>query len=677
MSHFTAKKSVVANEILLAIDGGGTKTEVVAFCRDGTVLTQLFLPASLNPNGAEVPMAEVLGEVFQRLSVRISMPAVSAVVVGVAGGEHASVQAQVQDLLGAQFSDAVRVHVIHDAVAALWSGLAHVPGLVLIAGTGSVAFGLDAQGQPFRVGGWGYLIGDDGGGYDLGKRALRAVTDQFDGVGPHTILTERILSSWAVATVPDLVPLIYQPGKSRIASLARLVCEATRDGDAVARGIVSDVAESAAVLLKNVVRIAIQQHELTLPLPVVLVGGLWQSPEMKAAFDAHLSALGLAPQLQVLVPNLPPVFGAARFLLQAIAAPTDAEGMAAFEANFTASFQAVETVDFTAASQLLQREAGEVDRSAKVGESSAQWSGLDLSALGTEAGDPTLRDLDTWDSLAIVRLIARSNQDAVGAVAVEAGRIAAAIDAIYPRIAAGGRLFYVGAGTSGRLGVLDASECPPTFGVPQEMVQGVIAGGESALTVSAEGAEDVEVQGGADLLARGLTSADVVVAIAASGRTPYCIGALQAAADVGALTVSVACNRAAPMSAWAEHSIEVATGAEVVAGSTRMKAGTAQKVVLNMLTTTVMIRLGKVFNGQMVDMVPSNHKLKLRARRIVMLAGVVASEAEAAALLEQARGNIKAAIVMAQTGVSYATALQLLVDHNGHVRAIISAHNEK
>lgn len=667
----------VASGILLAIDGGGTKTEVVAFRHDGTVLAHLLLARSLNPNGAESTMAEVFDAVFERLDARIAMSAVSALVVSLAGGEHAHVRAQVQELLRVHFSDAVRVHVMHDALAALWSGLAQVPGLVLIAGTGSVAYGLDAQGQSFRVGGWGYLIGDEGGGYDLGQRALRAVTAQYDGVGPSTVLTEQILSSWAVATVPYLVPLIYQQGKSRIAALAGLVCTAASDGDAVAQEIVSEVAQSAAVLLRDALVIARQQHGLGLPLPVVLAGGLWRAPEMRAAFDAHLSTLGLATQLQLILPELPPVFGAARCLLRILA---DATRLADFEANFIASFSAVQGGDSSAPCQTQQPETSEISEANELieaNESVVQSSGLDLSALATEAGDPALRDIDTWDSPAIVALIAQSNQAAVGAVAAEAESIAAAIDAIYPRMAAGGRLFYVGAGTSGRLGVLDASECPPTFGVPQELVQGVIAGGESALTVSAEGAEDVEAQGGVDLLARGLTQADVVVAIAASGRTPYCIGALKAAADVGALTVSVVCNKAAPMSAWAQHPIEVATGSEVVAGSTRMKAGTAQKVVLNMLTTTVMIRLGKVFNGQMVDMIPSNHKLKLRARRIVMRAGGVASEEDAAALLVRAQGNMKAAIVMAQTGVTYAVALQLLADLQGHVRAAISAHHEQ
>jgi N-acetylmuramic acid 6-phosphate etherase len=296
-----------------------------------------------------------------------------------------------------------------------------------------------------------------------------------------------------------------------------------------------------------------------------------------------------------------------------------------------------------------------------------------LGALGTEGNNPEMCDLDTLDSLAIVKLIAESNQAAVAAVVAEAESIAAAIDAIYARFVVGGRLFYVGAGTSGRLGVLDASECPPTFGVPFEQVQGVIAGGESALIYPAEGAEDDESQGGVDLFARGFTKSDAVVAIAASGRTPYCVGALKAAQRVGALTVSLSCNKGAVLSDWAEYPIEVVTGAEIIAGSTRMKAGTAQKIVLNMLTTTAMIRMGKVFGGQMVDMVASNHKLKIRARRIVMQAGALSSEDAAGALLDQAKGSIKAAIVMAHTGVTCGVAEQLLEAQDGNVRKAIHA----
>jgi N-acetylmuramic acid 6-phosphate etherase len=300
-----------------------------------------------------------------------------------------------------------------------------------------------------------------------------------------------------------------------------------------------------------------------------------------------------------------------------------------------------------------------------------------IGALATESRNPAMSELDTLEPLAIVQLIATSNQEAITAVAAEAESIASAIEAMVPRMVEGGRLFYVGAGTSGRLGVLDASECPPTFGVPLEKVQGVIAGGYDALVYPSEGAEDDEPQGGEDLRKRGLTGKDIVVAIAASGRTPYCIGALKAAGAIGALTVAVSCNKAARLSGFAEYPIEIATGAEVIAGSTRLKAGTAQKVVLNMITTTVMIRMGKVFGDQMVDMIPSNQKLKIRARRMVMEAGGLTSEAAAATLLDRAEGNTKAAIVMAHCDVELEVAKRLLEDNESNVRKAIKRQHDE
>ncbi|MFQ3225743.1 MAG: N-acetylmuramic acid 6-phosphate etherase [Lentimonas sp.] len=299
-----------------------------------------------------------------------------------------------------------------------------------------------------------------------------------------------------------------------------------------------------------------------------------------------------------------------------------------------------------------------------------------LDGLGTESRDPALRGLDAMDSLSIVNLIADTSAQAVAAVRAEATSIAVAIEAVSARLGAGGRLFYVGAGTSGRLGVLDASECPPTFGVSAEMIQGVIAGGEGALVRSVEGAEDDASQGAEALRVRGVNSGDAVMAIAASGRTPYCIGALREARSVGALTVSLSCNKGAALSEFADYPIEVATGAEVIAGSTRMKAGTAQKIVLNMMTTTAMIQIGKVYEGQMVDMAASNEKLRARACRIVMQTTDLTTEAEAESLLQQAGGSIKAAIVMTRAGVSCEAAERLLGAVSGNVRAALASVTE-
>ena len=233
--------------------------------------------------------------------------------------------------------------------------------------------------------------------------------------------------------------------------------------------------------------------------------------------------------------------------------------------------------------------------------------------------------------------------------------VAEAIDRTVQALLRGGRLFYVGAGTSGRLGLLDAAECPPTFNVPADTVQGVIAGGFDAFQRSQEGAEDSAEAAEADLKGRGLHAHDVVLGVAASGRTPYVLGALAYARSVGAITVSVSCNPGPLAAAYSDVTIAMDTGPEVIAGSTRLKAGTAQKLVLNMISTGTMVRLGKTYLNLMVDMRATNRKLLARARRVVSQAAAI-GEDRAEALLEQAGGEVKVAIVMGRLGLDRAEA---------------------
>lgn len=248
--------------------------------------------------------------------------------------------------------------------------------------------------------------------------------------------------------------------------------------------------------------------------------------------------------------------------------------------------------------------------------------------------------------------------------------IARLVDATYEALKNGGRLFYVGAGTSGRLGILDASECPPTFGVSYDLVQGVIAGGEKALLKAQEGMEDLPEEGEKDLLARGLTEKDVVIGIAASGRTPYVIGALNYAKKKGALTGSISNVSQAELTNVVDIGVEVVTGAEAVTGSTRLKAGTAQKMVLNMISTGVMIKLGKVYQNYMVDLNPTNEKLVTRAKNMIQeITGV--NEMRANNLYQAANGHVKTAIVMELAQVTFNQAQKLLQASNGHVAKAI------
>lgn len=270
---------------------------------------------------------------------------------------------------------------------------------------------------------------------------------------------------------------------------------------------------------------------------------------------------------------------------------------------------------------------------------------MKLEELLTEQANPASARIDEVSTLEMVRII--NEEDKKVALAVEAAlpSVARAIEAIVERMEAGGRLFYTGAGTSGRLGVLDASECPPTYNVPPELVQGFIAGGDGALRKAVEGAEDSRELGAREMLGRGFGPGDVLCGIAASGRTPYVLGAVAKAREIGALTVGVSCSPESELSKAVEMAIEVLPGAEVVRGSTRMKAGTATKMVLNMLSTGAMIRLGYVYGNLMVNVQPTNEKLVDRAVRIVMQAVGVGRE-EAEGLFAASGRVVRTAIVM-------------------------------
>lgn len=316
-------------------------------------------------------------------------------------------------------------------------------------------------------------------------------------------------------------------------------------------------------------------------------------------------------------------------------------------------------------------ETGE-DRAPAWQKASSARTDAPRAAYFTEARNPATEYIDSLSTLDMVTAINREDQRVADAVGEQLEAIAQAIDAIAARMAQGGRLIYIGAGTSGRLGVLDASECPPTFSSPPGQVLGIIAGGSSALTDSAEGAEDDTEAGAADLLGVNLTASDSVVGIAASGRTPYVIGALRAARDRGALTVAIACNAPSEIGALADINIPLLVGPEVITGSTRLKAGSAQKMALNMLSTGVMIRLGKTYGNLMVDVQPTNVKLRERARRIVEMAAGVSAD-EAARALERCGGETKTAIVCLLRDVEPETARTLLRAAGGRVRGAVSA----
>jgi N-acetylmuramic acid 6-phosphate etherase len=290
----------------------------------------------------------------------------------------------------------------------------------------------------------------------------------------------------------------------------------------------------------------------------------------------------------------------------------------------------------------------------------------------TEARHPGTADLDELSTIELVRLMNAEDARVPVAIAAEMPAIAAAIDAIAERMRRGGRLVYIGAGTSGRLGMLDASECQGTFNTAPGQITAVIAGGPGALTGAVEDAEDDEPGGAASIVDLAVSDADSVVGISASGRTPFVIGALVEAHRRGALTIALAANQPSPIETLADVSIGPMVGPEILTGSTRLKAGTAQKMVLNMVSTGVMIRLGKTFGNLMVDVLPRNAKLRDRARRIVQEAAGT-SEVEARALLEATDGDVKVAVVAALAGVTPTIARTALERTGGIVRLALDA----
>lgn len=294
-----------------------------------------------------------------------------------------------------------------------------------------------------------------------------------------------------------------------------------------------------------------------------------------------------------------------------------------------------------------------------------------LERLLTEQANPVSRGIDSKSTEEILAIMNAEDHAVAPAVAVEIPNIALAVDAIVSAFRRGGRLFYIGAGTSGRLGVLDASECPPTFGVPAEMVRGIIAGGEAALARATEATEDDPSLGERDLLSRGFGAGDVLCGIAASGRTPYVLGAMGAARRLGAVTVGLSCTPDSELARAASIPITPLPGPEILAGSTRLRAGTATKLVLNMLTTAAMIRMGFSYGNLMVNVQPRNAKLLARARRIVAEAVQIDLD-EAARLLEASGESVKTAIVMGRAKAPREAAEGLLARHGGSVSAALA-----
>ncbi len=572
-------------------------------------------PGLAVPNGAALAEAAILAAAAPLLRAH----PVDRVGIGAAGASAAPGAARALAERLCISLPASRVAVASDAATSHLGALGGTPGVVLAVGTGAVAVAAGADGRVRLLDGLGPWLGDDGGGASLGFAGLRAALRAAEGRAPPTALSQAAEARFGpLAALPALLAGHPHP-PALAARFAPDVAECAAAGDLVATALLHDAAASLAAT----VRAAVAGGAPHLAVPrLAVVGGL--------------ATLLSGPVLD---------------RLRGVVRPVPAAGTSLDGARRLASDAAT------------LHEPGVV-------RARADPDGNRLDQLATEAARPGLDDLDRWTPGAVVRLVLEAEWDARHALARAAPALAAAADAVGARMRGGGRLFILGAGTPGRLAALDAAELLPTFSAPPGLVVALLAGGPAATLHAVEGAEDDADAAGVALDARTLRPADSVVGITASGRTPFVLGGLRHARAAGALTVAVVNNAGSPCAAAAELAVEILTGPEIVAGSTRMLAGTAQKVALGALSTAVMIGLGKTYGPHMVDVAATNAKLRRRALRIVRDV-TAAGEAEAAAALAACGGRVKPALVALLAGVDPAEAARRLEAAGGRVRAAI------
>lgn len=613
------KHQVTNQNLYLGIDGGGTRTIALLADEPGHAVRRLeFGPA----NTKLLTHAQLIAR-FRAIARAFPKP--SAVGIGVAGIWLENEARQVREAAARAWPE-IPCHASNDLEIALETAkmkslngsgketqrtrgrASSLPQVLILSGTGSCCFGKDARGHIVKMGGWGHLLGDNGSGYEIGLHALKAVVYAYDHDGKWPRLGQKLLRALQLNEPTELIDWIHSAAKTDIAALATEVFDAEQRGDTIASKI---LAAAATTLAQDALRCADRLAPRNRPVQFVLAGGiLLKQPRF---------AREVARRLRQLRPNC-----------QVTPLPREsAWGAIAFAKRLVA-------VDPSAASQREPRAKRETGRVLPPMQSRRMSP--------TEQRNPRTMNLDQLSLAAALKLMWA--EDARISRALQAVRrpTARAIGAVVRAFRSGGRLFYVGAGTSGRLGVLDASECPVTFSTSPDLVQAILSGGQAALWQSAELAEDDAEAGQRAITFRGVSARDVVVGIAASGTTPFVWGALAEARRRRATTVLIAFNPflKIPRARRPDICITPNVGPEVLTGSTRLKAGTATKLILNALTTLAMVQLGKVVSNLMVDVVPANAKLRDRAVRIVKeLTG--ANPPAARAALERCRWNVKKA----------------------------------
>ena len=552
--------------MIVAMEGGATHTRAGLYAEDGTCLAEAESGPS-NPVACGTKVAALtLVELARRLLAGQVVPRLE-IWAGLAGAGASAVQADLAETIGRALG-AQRVRVTTDLHPILFANAGPGSGVLVIAGTGSAVIAKNLHGKLLRIGGRGAVFGDDGSAYRVAVDALRACAAMVDGLGPETALVAQLPSAAGLGSFEEFVVWSGTADKRAVADLARTVAEVAGAGDIVARACLGEQARRLAAQAVA----SVEQLHLGEGARLFLHGSLLtECGEFREAFCQSVDQYASAQFMDC------PVTGH-RAVYRAFCDTDDS--------NLWAS--------------TWQTDGATVP---------------EISSSPTEDKISSELALDQLDALGIVRLMNRFDATLPPVVAARESAIAQSVDAAAAAIAGGGRIIYLGAGTSGRLGVLDASECPPTFGVSPTRVVGLIAGDERALRESIEGEEDSRDAGIADLDRLEAGPADFVVGIAASGSTPYVVAALDRARQRGCATALVCCNPAP--AARADIMICLDTGPEVLAGSTRLRAGTATKMVLNIISTGAMALSGYVYQGLMVEMKPSNAKLRLRAARIV------------------------------------------------------------
>ena len=573
-------------EKILGVEGGGTKTAWVLVERDGADL-QITEQGKLPPSNLRLATPERLRAIFSQLPQEIDRAGIF-----LAGCGTQEDRTSLSRLCSEIWPNA-KIITGSDRDSGFAAALGHADGIVVNAGSGSSVTGRRGDHME-KAGGWGHILGDAGGGYFISVQALRLVLREYDLHRGEAQFAASILRALSLNNFDELVRWAQTADKMEIAMLAPVVCEAATDGD---QRVIEILEEGARVLTEYTEAVARRLHLLA--PKVMLLGGLLHRDSIYThTFRRRLKKI--LPDTRVATVEQPPELGAAWLAAEMSEHPI----------------------------QWQKKSFEKLD---------------DLASAATEQRNMRSENLEQMSVDQLVELFVDEEKFVGEALNGAKADLASAIEMTANSLRKGGRLFYVGAGTSGRLGVLDASEIPPTFGASPELVQGIIAGGVTALFRSVEGAEDERSNGALAIDERGVKDSDIVLGITASGRTPFVLGALAQANSLGAKTILLSCNPAIDGNTAIDRRIHLAVGPEIVAGSTRLKAGTATKVALNIISTGVMVALGKVRGNRMIDLAASSNKLRDRAARLVA-EQLQCDYADAVERLQNHDWNLRAAI---------------------------------